>query len=93
MKKIIFLIFFCSLLGACSTTNPIADTEPGVDKIKNGDVWFDDPEVLRIDRVFDKSELFCPENNKEGRLNKKQCYLPMPCYQTGARLKNIICEN
>ena len=50
------------------------------------------PEAFYIEKYFLASELYCPENEYEaGRLNR-QCYLPVPCYESGARLQSVTCE-
>lgn len=43
---------------------------------------------------FKLPDLYCPKINEEinGRLSRRQCYLPVPCYETGARLSLIECN-
>jgi len=50
------------------------------------------PGAYQVNRLFQLSELYCPENEDGGRLSHRQCYLPVPCYESGARLKNITCD-
>ena len=51
------------------------------------------PEGFFIKRAFHVSELYFPEGEREGRLSRRQCYLAVPCYETGGRISSVTCED